>query len=75
MFFFPYLSPDALAVGILLNLSLMLRRIVECQRKSKEIKKWSMPLRIVIQIVQFGMDILSFGLIVIASVVVTLHCK
>jgi hypothetical protein len=73
IFLFPFFSPAALVVGILLNFSSMLRRIVKSQRESEKIKKLGAVLRVAIKITQIGMEIFSFGLILIAAAVITIH--
>jgi hypothetical protein len=66
IFLLPF-NPAALIVGILLNCSMMLRRIAECLRRSDEIKNWSMTHQAAIKITQIGMDLMTICLVFVAA--------
>jgi hypothetical protein len=72
IYFLP-LNPAALLVVILLNCSLMLRRIVVFQRRCEQIQKWNRALRTAVSVTHVGMDLTTGCLIMIAAVVATLY--
>ncbi len=59
-------------VGILLNSSFMLHRVVKCQRRSEETRSSSLIVRIMTKITQIGMEIMTVGLLLLAVVVALL---
>jgi len=72
IYFLP-INPASLLVVILLNCSLMLRRIVKCHRRSEQIQKWSRNHRNAIRVTQIGMGLTTSCLIAIAAVVAKLY--
>ncbi len=72
IFVLPF-NPASLLALILLNCALMLRRIADCQRKSKEIKGWSPTHRNAMLTTQIVMDLTTFCLALLSAAVIVLQ--
>ncbi len=66
-------NPASFLIIIMLNCTVMLRRIVMCQRRSEEIKNSGPIVRIAIKLTEFGMDVMTVVSVLSAAAVILFH--